>query len=1606
MNFDEASRQYEALKSRLEKNEISEDEFQQLVGQIVADAPDGKKWMIDSQTGNWVEWVEGKSPLSPVKSAAAPGNMLQLLVFLAKGLRDNVPRLIMVGLLMAVLTWVSHTYLIAKVNDGLMYQAGKVTVNSMVHLQETHFPGINAFWGLLAYFLSSFFMRARALGVKNWFKNIKNLPKNIKDTVERNRENSVRILVSGAFTALLLGFLYRNFMLSWVLAFGILLIMTAHLASLEILVLRVGLLDIQKLFRRKFVTEGEEYHTIFLFLAGSFAGFILAGIWRTQFFLTLISALLLLALYIYMSTKGFPRMAAFFILVCGGVLSLEVPVFAWCEGASLSQVGGNWFEWWGSRNADVVRRLGLIPAGFSFAGGVLGSAVALLTQSFPSILDLFDPSSEESPFAGESFSDESLASLIQQFAMESAWFGGPGENPFTVFDGGRGPGMCTPMGLPNYWVSTANLGLVIQDTIFSYRGLGPEMQFTLTYNPYPAGYGMFGRSFSFSYDMMIKQNNQDVELCKGSGQRLMFRLPSSPETAGAHQPLTAAAQNHGHGELLQCLGDHYLLTDKKTHQVFRFDQVAGTSFFRLVRISDFNSNTVSINFNQEGSISGVEDAAGRVATFTYNGEKLCSTMTAPDGREASFYYDPNGNLIKTVDFLGVETEYQYDSEHYIAEMTVGRERRTTRFTWQSHESSKYITDVLDAAGNRTQYQLLSREPWTVQVKDPRGNSCTYQSDNGLTTKVEDSHGYAASTAYQNGWPVSYRDAGGSLCRLEYDSSGSLTRYIDAKKHASRFEYDIHGNLSCRTSPLGEKWSYTYDQSNHLTRIVSPTGRSMSMKYNQLGQLTDLTTTGGRECSLQYDRFGNLVSTADADGTLWKTSYDEHGFFPVAFTDALGNTTKFDYDENGRMTLLTNPDGTTRSFVYDCCAGILTTDEAGHSSAYQRDPLLNVTGFTDPLQHTTGFGYDENGRLTVMTDALGRSTTFHYDDRGRSIQIKDAEGRASQFMYSPGGTLTAVMDQQGNKTALDYDENQLLLKITDPLGHQVNYQRDAAGRISEKINARGEKISYGYNQEGQITSLLYDEEKFASFSYESSGSLKWMEDSTGATEYRYNRRGHLEEIKYASGLQVSFINDAVGNLRQITYPGGLELRYDYDPCGRVKGMWWNGNQVEFSYDPAGRLTGIKRSNHTDSSFSYDESGRLISTLHRKEGEPFVNLDYRRDAVGNIMEQSGTLPLAAALTRQENGGDYNSLNQLVRKNGESYQYDEDGNLISMQGSRKMNAAYDPENRLVSIERENGKTAYTYNGLGQRVKTACGEDVRNYYYTPEGLLLFETDGAGRITCYLYREGRLVAAVSPDTGSLFYHFDHNGSTLAVTRQSGETACAYDYAPFGSIEGSRETALNSFKFVGELGVMDEGNGIYFMTYRYYDAETGRFMQKDPLGFMDGLNLYMYAGNNPVNRVDPSGLLVVEIAIAALILVPPLAAGYTLANQYSDGYPTFNRAVSGANDYIKELRTNVSGARQRWDNNLLEMGDIQSRGRRDIGQFLQRLGDKAASTVNPVFSRGYSTIKGIAQAAQDDWLGAFRSWMGAIPGWIGDAWTAGSELWDAYWSSQGDCDPP
>ncbi|MBM4084116.1 MAG: hypothetical protein FJ272_04945, partial [Planctomycetes bacterium] len=97
-------------------------------------------------------------------------------------------------------------------------------------------------------------------------------------------------------------------------------------------------------------------------------------------------------------------------------------------------------------------------------------------------------------------------------------------------------------------------------------------------------------------------------------------------------------------------------------------------------------------------------------------------------------------------------------------------------------------------------------------------------------------------------------------------------------------------------------------------------------------------------------------------------------------------------------------------------------------------------------------------------------------------------------------------------------------------------------------------------------------------------------------------------------------------------------------------------------------------------------------------------------------------------------------------------------------------------------------------------------------------------------------------------------------------------FGPFGLPLSATETVPNPFEYVGQLGVMEDANGLSFMRARYYDRSTGRFLTPDPIGIAGGINLYAYCQNDPIGSVDPEGFGPIVSAIKSLLFTPAKVA--------------------------------------------------------------------------------------------------------------------------------------
>jgi RHS repeat-associated protein len=186
------------------------------------------------------------------------------------------------------------------------------------------------------------------------------------------------------------------------------------------------------------------------------------------------------------------------------------------------------------------------------------------------------------------------------------------------------------------------------------------------------------------------------------------------------------------------------------------------------------------------------------------------------------------------------------------------------------------------------------------------------------------------------------------------------------------------------------------------------------------------------------------------------------------------------------------------------------------------------------------------------------------------------------------------------------------------------------------------------------------------------------------------------------------------------------------------------------------------------------------------------------------------------------------------------------------------YDHANRLTQVVSGTLTTQFTYNGAGDRVaKTVDGVETRYTLDPAAGLtqVLQETTG-GQTTSYLYGHDLLAQY---DSGTWAYHVDDGlGSVRGLADPVGQVVQGYSFSPFGVPLG--ESGGAPYGFTGEQ--WDASAGLVFLRARYYEPEVGRFFVPDPLigivgdfAMPQSLNPYDYVGGDPINYVDPSGLI-------------------------------------------------------------------------------------------------------------------------------------------------------
>ena len=522
---------------------------------------------------------------------------------------------------------------------------------------------------------------------------------------------------------------------------------------------------------------------------------------------------------------------------------------------------------------------------------------------------------------------------------------------------------------------------------------------------------------------------------------------------------------------------------------------------------------------------------------------------------------------------------------------------------------------------------------------------------------------------------------------------------------------------------------------------------------------------------------------------------------------------------------------------------------------------------NPSNNTNTYGYDPLGNLTALTDENLHTTQNIFDLFNEPVSKTLPDGTLTETrQYDAAGNLVSLTHFNGVTTTYTYDaENRLLTRATPgeptasftytPTGKYltsaagdgtVNYTYDPLDRLTTKATPEG-TLSYTYYANGNVQSITSSNPNGVSV------SLTWDV---------LNRLSTVVDNRLPSGANTAtYVYDSAGNLVTATYPNGFQTTFTYDQLSRINAVSTPVSSYTYQLGPTGIRTGATEGNGRSLTWNYDGIYRLTNETISNDPANNGSASYGLDPVGN------RLSAVSSLTSINSGSwTYNPDDEIS-----SESYDPNGNVISAGG---YTMTYDAENHLIS-KTGNGKViTMVYDAFGNRVSKTVNGVTTQYLVeddvNPTGLpQVFEELVNGVVTRqYTYGLQRISENLSPTvTGTStwtpsFYGYDGAGSVRQLTNSTGQVTDEYEYDAFGNSFTKQGTTPNNFMYRGEQ--YDSDLGLYYLRARYYNPNTGRFVSLDPKEHSPyefgrkplnpaRLHKYLYAGGDPVNRIDPTG---------------------------------------------------------------------------------------------------------------------------------------------------------
>lgn len=708
-------------------------------------------------------------------------------------------------------------------------------------------------------------------------------------------------------------------------------------------------------------------------------------------------------------------------------------------------------------------------------------------------------------------------------------------------------------------------------------------------------------------------------------------------------------------------------------------------------------------------------------------------------------------------------------------------------------------------------------------------------------------------------------ASGLVTTTYYDKSLRATNVVHADSTSTRSDYFANGLLQKTWGSRIYPVEYLYDHAGRMTNMLTwqnfnetaGAGASGSAATKWLydtsrGWLNQKKYADNTGPGYTYTAAGRLKSRAWVRGvTTWYTNNNAGELWVINYSDSTADVTN-SYDRRGRMTSVVQG-STSLVKIYNDAGSLLR-------ESYTGGPLsgVGVTNVFDQLLR----------RTNVAT--VGFSITYDYDEASRLETVSDGSNSATYSFLANSPLVEQITFATNGTTVMTttkgYDfVNRLTNTVTLDFSLQTldahAYKYSTANQRTSVTNVDGSYWIYQYDTMGQVTS----------------GKKYWSDGSTVA------------------GQQFDYAFDDIGN------------RIGTERNGRIAGYTRNNlNQYTQRMVPGYvNVMGTATNAATVSLWSPQSTNFYTATTRKGE--------YFR---GEMPFNNTTGAMWLTITNVAAISNYNTPDiatntvgrMLLAKNPEAFTYDADGNLTS---DSLWTNVWNGENRRVTIESRSGlaaggkmKEQWTHLADGRWIERIISTNNGTAYY-PAITNRYVWDGQVLITVLDHTNGVVVSFMRgldlsgslQDAGGVggvlavkvgssaqfgtmantthFTCYDGNGNVTALVNVAdGSESARYEYGAFA--ERLRETGpmakLNPIRFSTQY--TDDAIGDVKYLFRDYTAETGRWVNKDPLGnarmfsgdsgimdneffpfeFANGGNLYHFVANNSANKIDAFGL--------------------------------------------------------------------------------------------------------------------------------------------------------